>query len=250
MSERPFRRPESYQAEEITRKMLPSFLRDRGFTVASDRRERQGQTIVATSPGGERLTMRVRLCWRRETGGRDSERVRTYSAAQLLAKIENNDWIGSLRDKAARERSHGVTHLLFVQRDDEVIKYAALVPLSELVQIWTDQRDASARLIRAGKLGRRKKNHAMNGTSPTLWLQDDRGGEAVADALWDHKGVLDLAKLSPRSSVWLPDEEADRDTPDAVADYVPRHGDRRRVVERQIRERRGQQRFREALCLR
>jgi predicted HNH restriction endonuclease len=88
-----------------------------------------------------------------------------------------------------------VTHLLFVQRDDKDIKYAALVPLSELVPIWVDQRDISKRLIEKGKLGRRKKNHAMNGASPTLWLQDDRGGKEVADALWSHSGVRNLAEL-------------------------------------------------------
>src|SRR5437588_12420151 len=109
MSGRPFRRPESYQAEEVTRGMLPGFLQARGFTVRSDRHERQGQTIAATSPEGEELAMRVRLCWRREANSRDSERVRTYSAAQLLAKIKGGDWVGSLQAKVRRERSRGVT---------------------------------------------------------------------------------------------------------------------------------------------
>lgn len=155
MSDRAFRLPESYAAEQVTRKMLPEFLRDRGFAVKSNTPERQGQTLVAVSPDGERLTMRIRLCWRREAGSRDSERVRTYSAAQLLAKIKNNDWIGSLKSKVDREKSRGVTHLLFVQREDETIQYAALVPLSELVPIWTAQRDVSQRLIDEGKLGLR-----------------------------------------------------------------------------------------------
>src|SRR5688500_20252242 len=39
----------------------------------------------------------------------------------------------------------------------------------------TRQRDISSELIRTGALGRRRKNHAMNGHSPTLWLQDERG---------------------------------------------------------------------------
>jgi 5-methylcytosine-specific restriction protein A len=210
MSDRPFRLPESYEAEDVTRRMLPSFLQDRGFVVESNNRERQGQTIVAISPEGERLTMRVRLCWRRETDSRDSERVRTYSAAQLLKKIRNDDWIGSLQAKVKREKSRGATHLLFVQRDDKDIKYAALVPLSALVPIWTAQRDTSKRLIDEGKLGRRKKNHATNGSSPTLWLQDDRGGQEVADALWNHPGVRNLAAL-PRSTAqsFLPEEVAE-----------------------------------------
>ena len=210
MSDRPFRRPESYEAERVTRDMLPRFLQDRGFEVASNNRERQGQTIVAKSPDGERLAMRVRLCWRRESGSRDSERMRTYSAAQLLANIKNDDWIGSLQAKVDREKSRGVTHLLFVQRDDNDIKYAALIPLSELVPIWTDQRDISKRLIAEGRLGRRKKNHAMNGTSPTLWLQDDRGGKEVANALWNHRGVRNLADLPCQAGPsFLPEEVAD-----------------------------------------
>jgi 5-methylcytosine-specific restriction protein A len=245
MSERLFRRPESYEAENVTRKMLPGFLRDRGFTVKSDRHERQGQTIVATSPEGECLTMRVRLCWRRETDSRDSERVRTYSAAQLLAKIKDDDWVGTLQAKVRREKARGVTHLLLVQRDDKDIKYAALVPLSELVQIWTDQRDISKRLIDEGRLGRRKKNHAMNGSSPTIWLEDDRGGKEVAAALWNHRGVRNLAEL-PVSTTLRP-EEAQGTTSGNVAGYVPQEGDRRAVIQRQIKERRGQQPFRDAL---
>jgi 5-methylcytosine-specific restriction protein A len=34
----------------------------------------------------------------------------------------------------------------------------------------------------------------MNGSSPTLWLQDDKAPE-VAAALWDHPSVRDLATL-------------------------------------------------------
>jgi 5-methylcytosine-specific restriction protein A len=245
MSERTFRRPESYAAEDLTRGMLPSFLQDRGFSVERNTLDRQGQTIVAVSSESESLTMRVRLCWRRETDDRDSERIRTYSAAQLLAKIKDGDWVGSLQAKVARERGRGVTHLLFVQRDGTEIKHAALVPLQELVPIWTDQRDISERLIREGKLGRRKKNHAMNGTSPTLWLQDDRGGQEVADALWTHQGVRNLAEL-PVVAL-LRAEEALEPAPMAAPSYVPDEVDRRAIIQRQIKERRGQGAFRDAL---
>jgi len=144
MSDRPFRRPESYEAEVITRRMLPDFLRDRGFGDVVNTPERQGQTIEATPPGGQRLRMRVRQCWRRDTGGRDSRRARTYSAAQLLANIKGGDWVGSLRAKVERERGRGVTHLLFVQRDDKDIRYAALVPLAALATFanlaWANRR--------------------------------------------------------------------------------------------------------------
>ncbi len=243
---RQFRTPESLAAEQATRDMLPAFLNSRGFGDVTDDRERNGQTIVATTPGGERLKMRVRLCWRRQGGSRDSRRARTYSAAQLLAKIKNDDWVGTLREKVNRERSHGATHFLFVQTDDGRILYAALVPLSEVLDIWIAQRDISTRLREQGRLGRRKKNHAMNGSSPTLYLQDDRAPE-VARALWDNERVHDLAKLEPTSLISLLDEEADQVGPSDDATYSPQQDDRRELVERQIRARRGQQHFRDVL---
>ena len=220
---RRFRKPESFAAERATRDMLPEFLNRRGFGDVTDDRERNGQTIVATTPGGDRLRMRVRLCWRRQGGGRDSSRAKTYSAAQLLSKIKNDDWEGTLREKVTRERSHGVTHFLFVQNDDGGILYAALVPLSEVVEIWVAQRDISTWLRKQGRLGRRKKNHAMNGSSPTLYLQDDRAPE-VARALWDNERVHDLAKLEPTSLTSLLDEEADQVGPSDGRDLQSARG--------------------------
>ncbi len=64
----------------------------------------------------------------------------------------------------------------------------------------------------------------------------------VETALRNRRGVEDLAKLEPLVPIRLSDEEALHD-----ATYVPQDGDRRQVVERQIRERRGQQQFRDAL---
>ncbi len=243
---RPFRTSESLESERVTRDKVGEFLRRRGFVDISDQRSGHGQTIVATSPNGDRLTMRVHLCWRRETGSRDSNRVKTYSAAQLLARVKNGNWEGSIREKIERSKSKGIGHWLFVQRDDEQIVHAALVPLSELLPIWCAQRDISKRLIDQGKMGRRRKNHAMNGSSPTLWLQDDRAQE-VADALWKHQGVRNLAESATAISERLPDEEANRSESTDGAHYVPQESDRRQIVERQIRERRGQQQFRDAV---
>jgi len=48
----------------------------------------------------------------------------------------------------------------------------------------------------------------------------------------------------------LRDEEGDSDNTDSHVGYSPQAGDRREVVERQIRERRGQPQFRDALCKR
>jgi len=195
MAKRAFRTEESYEAERRTRGMIRLFLQDRGYFVELDSRERNGQTIKVRSPAGKRLSMRVRLCWRRDASRGKTGRAPKYSAAQLMAKIKGEDWVGSLEEKIERERSHGVTHLLLVQRDTDDITHAALIPLSAVVPIWTRQRDVSRKLIAEGRLGRRTKNHAMNGSSPTLWLQDDDAPD-VADVLWNHASVQDLAELS------------------------------------------------------
>jgi hypothetical protein len=92
--------------------------------------------------------------------------------------------------------ARGITHYLFLQRADERITHAALVPIDALVPIWIRQRDLSAHLIGKGALKRLTKNHAMNGSSPTLYLQEDRAPE-IADALWNYTGVTDLLSLHP-----------------------------------------------------
>jgi 5-methylcytosine-specific restriction enzyme A len=197
---RQFRTTESYKAEHKTRGMIGAFLRSRGFAVESDQSNSHGQTIMATTPEGIRLTMRVNLCWRREISKIKSNRIKSYSAAQLMARVKDGNWEGSISDKVERYKSKGITHLLIVQREGEKIVYAALIPISELLTIWCAQRDISKRLIKKGKLGRRRKNHAMNGSSPTLWLQDDRAKEVPA-ALWNHAGVLDLVRTDKIVSV-------------------------------------------------
>jgi len=244
---RAFRKPESLEAERRTRNMLSGFLSRRGFGIESDKPDRNGQTIVATTPDGDRLAMRVRICWRREAGGRSSDRMKTFSATQLLAKIKNGQWERSIEEKVEREKSHGITHFLLVQSEDETIVYAALIPLPELLPIWINQRNISERLIQQEQLGNIKKNHAMNGSSPTLWLQDDRVPRAreVAAALWSHPGVLDLARLSFGTLHNLLDEEGQRS--ENSESYVPEEGDWRQSVVRQILERRGQQHFRDIL---
>ena len=99
-----------------------------------------------------------------------------------------------------RDVSQGITHNLLFQHEGERVAYAALIPVEAMHPIWTRQRDISDDLQRRGLKGRIKKNHAQNGTSPTLWLQDDRMPDSheVADALWQWPGVIDLAKLALR----------------------------------------------------
>ena len=191
---RVFRSEESYREERKTRGMVASFLSSRGFSNVTDKRvsfgREQSQTLLATDSKGVRYTFWVRLCWRR--GGQSSKGgPASYSAAQLMAGVQGDDWIGTLRRKMAKEEGRGMTHLLLVQRQGRKIVLAAAVPIRCVVPIWRKQRDVSDGLIRSGKFESRKKNHAMNGRSPTIWLQDDRAPR-VAAALWDYLGVLDL----------------------------------------------------------
>ncbi|RII24985.1 MAG: endonuclease [Geobacter sp.] len=200
MSDRAFRTPESFYAESVTREMLVDYLTERGFTDVQDNRKFHGkvesQTIHATAPTGERLVIRVRLCWRRRNASE------TYSAAQLLPKVKNEDWVGTLQAKVSREVAEGITHSLFVQRElNNTISHAALVPQRVLVEIWCAQRDISSALIAEGRLGRRKKSHAMNGASPTLWLNDEHAPKVI-EALWKNPQVLDLNKLPRNIQNW------------------------------------------------
>lgn len=206
MATRAFLRQESLDQEALTRDMVARFLVARGCTDVEDVRERNGQTIHATLPSGTRFVARVKLCWRRAADGRNQERHTRYSAAQLMARVKDDDWIGTISRKMDREAAKGTTHLLLAQRDGEAITLAALVPMESVAPIWTRQRDISAELIRAGALGRRGKNHAMNGHSPTLWLQDERGGQAVDAALWTYPGVVDLTADLSLLEIPLPEE--------------------------------------------
>jgi 5-methylcytosine-specific restriction enzyme A len=195
---RQFRGEESYVAERITRGMVQPFLEQKGWTNVEDVRVRYGnnesQYVSAIDESGQRLKMHVHSCWRRERG---DERERLFSAAQLMASIKDDDWEGSIRDKLARSKSQGATHSLFVQREGAQFVLAARVPLAAVLPIWMRQRRISDKLIKTGALGRQRKNHAANGNSPTIWLQDDRTPAAheVADALWNYPGVVDLVDL-------------------------------------------------------
>jgi 5-methylcytosine-specific restriction protein A len=191
---REFRTTESYQAEKITRAMLVRFLEERGFTAVHDQRRKYGQnesqTIHAVDPSGHDVSMRVKLCWRR---GREGK-AETYSATQLMANVKKGAWVESLNAYSNKCRKEEVTHMLIPQRDGNQIVHAALINVGALTEIWSAQRDESARLILERAMGRRKKNHAENGGSPTLWLQDD-AAPSVPMKLWQHVGVTDLMKL-------------------------------------------------------
>lgn len=193
---RKFRSEESLEAERITRDAIVPFLRQRGFDEVVDHRTVRGSAITQLvtardGPDGELLKMHVRLCWRRD-GRNPSERE--YSAAQLRARLVNGSWDETLDFIASRDREEGNTHTLVAQYDDRDFVYAALIPSEQIKPIWKAQRTKSDDLILAGKTGRTKKNHATNGSSPTIWLQDTRTPEthAVADILWAWPGVVSV----------------------------------------------------------
>jgi len=181
-------------------------------------------------PDGRHVRMRVRLCWRRD--GRNL-REDLFSAFQLRARTLEGDWERTLQHVVERDATESVTHALALQRDGDVIVYAALIPSDQLPAIWQRQREVSDELIARGAMGRAYKNHATNGDSPTMWLQDERTEAAheVSDALWNWPGVIDLATL-PASDA--PVEVALDDTWDDVHanDYSQfgSDGAKRRIV--------------------
>jgi 5-methylcytosine-specific restriction protein A len=195
MEKRPFRYPESYKAEQITRKMVRPFIEARGFAVAADSfdpaKKSQTQSIQATDPAGRSTLIRVKLCWpSRKTG---PEKSFGY-ASQLIAKVKDGDWEGSITRYVEGARRKHITHLALIAREGAEITNAALIPISELVPIWQRQRTTYHTLIKNGKLGRRKSNPAENGSSPTLYIRDDEAPEAL-EALWTHRGVSDLVRM-------------------------------------------------------
>ncbi len=224
-AKREFRGADSIAAEELTRDAIAPFLNSRGYAVLNDERHKTGtavqQFISVRAPDGQVMKVRVRLCWRR--GGRKSSE-KDYSAAQLAVRPRPGGWDATFEYLAERDHLHGVTHNLILQRDGDAIIYAALISAEDLGPIWSRQRDVSEELLRTGRAGRMKKNHAENGSSPTIWLQDDRSPYAhkVADALWQWPGVIDLADIQPQelsiaATVLLDDTYDDCPAPDYSA---------------------------------
>lgn len=191
---REFRSAASYAAEDKTRAMVVPFLTSRGFTKLQEQTSLHGkvrsQVVTGIAPSGEPVKLRIRLCWRKER----NDRARGYSAAQIIPKVEPGEWIEAFARLVERHAKEGVTHLLLIRREEEEITLAASIPIHHLPSVWQAQRDESARLITAGLMGQRRKNHAENGSSPTLWLEDEKA-PSVPMALWQHEGVTDLAQL-------------------------------------------------------
>lgn len=198
MATRQFRTEASVAGEARTRDAIAPLLSRHGFDVLADARTVRGtattQVITARRGQSDPVKMHVRLCWRRD--GRTA-REDNYSAAQLRASLIGDDWERTLAFVADRAIASGNTHILFVQDAADGVVFAAMVPSNEIPAIWQRQREISADLIERGDTGRWRKNHAENGSSPTIWLQDDRWPttHAVADALWQWPGVVNVLTL-------------------------------------------------------
>lgn len=210
MTQPSFRTEESIAAELATRRRVEPLLKRHGFTVTGRGGRKSGiaitQVVEAVHGDGPPVRMHVRLCWRRDGRHRNEH---LYSAAQLRARLDRGDWeqtLGNITERYARER---ITHLLLVQDSPNGFVFAALLPRADIPAIWARQRQVSDGLIARSLTGGLTKNHAQNGASPTLYLQDDRHEHtpAVARALWDWPGVINVLAL-PR----LDDLEHDADT--------------------------------------
>lgn len=214
-SSRQFRTEASLDAELTTRNAVATFLRSRGFTNVIDDTKVAGtareQFISAVAPNGNQVKIRIRLCWRRD--GR-KPRERLYAAAQLQAHLIGDSWEDTLDFIENRDRTQGVTHNLFMQFESGSFVMAAMVPADAVKAIRLRQRDISEELKHKGLSGRIGKNHAMNGSSPTIWLLDQRILDAhqVADVLWNWPGVADLVKEATRA-VLPADDETFNDCP-------------------------------------
>jgi 5-methylcytosine-specific restriction protein A len=198
---RVFRTERSLEAEETTRGRVAGLLERHGMTVTDQRLDKRGSATVQVVEGnfgdGPPLRVHIRLCWRRD--GRNS-REALYSAAQLKAKRDAKGWEATLKSVAARHRREGHTHSLLVQDSDAGFVFAALVPCEAIPAIWERQRAVSADLLERGLGGNLSANHAANGSSPSLWLQDDRypATPAVARVIWEWPGVVNVLAL-PRT---------------------------------------------------
>ena len=173
--------------------MVSPFLVARGFTELSEIDKAKGspwRTIQATDPAGHPVRIRVKLCWYRTKPAPG----KSWKHAAQFSRLKHGDWnktVGAYVEGALRDR---ITHFLFIAREGGALTRWALVPTGELSSIWRSQRAIYNTLIKQGKLGRRKMNPAENGSTPTLYLQDDEAQEAV-DAVWKHHDVQDVVQM-------------------------------------------------------
>jgi len=188
----PGRGPESYAAENKTRRMIPAFFEARGFGVTNDSfdpdKKRQTQTLDAKDPTGHSIRIRVKVCW---PSRKPTAEKRPGYACQLTGMIKDGDGGGAVKRYVERARKKQITHFAFIVREGEEITHAALLPISELAPIWSTQRRAYGALIKRGRHGKRKRNPADNGSSSTLGWSTRKPKKP-----WTYSGIAQTSKIS------------------------------------------------------
>lgn len=90
--DRLFRGPESHAAEKLSRDALAPFLNKRGYVVIADDRIQTGvatqQFISLRTPDDQVLSMRVRLCWRRDGRNPTRKNTQRLSWRRTCAKVD------------------------------------------------------------------------------------------------------------------------------------------------------------------
>jgi len=199
---REFRSSKSLADEKVVRGRIAGLLESHGLVVLSDKRKgpahAQSQIVEFRSSEGLALKALVRLCWtRRGTEHQD------ISAAQLTSKLKNGDVEATLEQIERRNEREALTHHLIALYDLDYgdFVHALLVPADQLTLIWRAQREAAERLIATSNSGSMKKNPAMNGNSPTIWLEDVRDSrrDAYTGVPWNWPEVINVMEL-PRPS--------------------------------------------------
>jgi 5-methylcytosine-specific restriction protein A len=194
---RAFRSPESLAEEAITRNLIISFLQECGFTRLRDQR-RGGSTatqqiVFAQDPDSRSVGILVRCVWHEASKG-------PIAASQLVTSGSDNEVQAKVRHAKTRE----VTHYLFVERSGERITCGAFLPVDALYPAWRAQKEEADRLLSqgGGRVGQRRSNPALNGSSATLTLRDDNFPDSFTEKLWQF--AVDLAQVTAHAPLPAP----------------------------------------------
>ncbi|MBK6387260.1 MAG: HNH endonuclease [Rhodoferax sp.] len=186
-----------------TRDAVAVFLSDRGYQVLEDQRKVAG---TATEQFGDckllrmvtALKMRVRACAGEEGG----EALVSEKCTQPRGFVHGSEMMtGRARcDSSWIATGSTATRTTSSSRDGAAIVYAALIPRDAHADLVTPAR-SQRRLASARLDARYHQESRYGGSSPTIWLQDDRTPDAheVADVLWAWPGVVDLVKFESRT---------------------------------------------------
>ena len=173
---------------------MKGFLEDCGFTELDDTRSgsegAQQQILFGKDPKGNSVGVLVRCTWYKAS-------QQKVAASQLVKEGADE----AVMQKAGNAKKQHATHFLFVERSGGHFQSAAYIRVDDLYPAWKAQKEEMDRLLAegGGRVGRILRNQALNGSSATLTLRDDRLPESFSHKLWNF--ATDLAKTAPLSSV-------------------------------------------------